>query len=492
MSDINLIKNLKNKLTVLEDDAIFEQEIRSTGIFEELDFIFEGSPLLAQFGRDPLGARLAKYLHNKHLVSDRAKLEPYQHVKHPAVTNMELEDFKTHYDNFIIMHGPDGWAAAKPKEDYLKSKLGTMVPVIRNRKRVGTKPYDPSTDQDLPYVMYASLKGQNDIVIHEFTATRGGRYGHREKKYELGHPRAGEYMPNFADEMKKFVAKSMIDNGDYPGPKDVQVYRMLDREDPSMASIPPERFSGRRSRKLGAPGASVERSKIAAREKLRGVGADEISQQIADRLLKVAPKVLSKVAAIFYSEEGDLTPKFEAMQDGIENALANPGSADTDQSVKVWRDAVGTVLGSGGFIQGFQDKAKLLANQHNSNDELFSADINNFRIYFPNNKSSDSDFILKLSRQPPMWAVARQGANGVPTPMNDSERDKFIKAGVLDTKNTKLVFSKFSNAEKVVNQLNSSQNKSSNFVVCTLKLNKEVMLSTLFSLLKKELYSQLK
>jgi len=366
MSDINLIKNLRNKLDLLEFESMFDEAIEATGIYEELAALFEASPLLKTFGSDPEGTKLAKFLHDDQLVSDRARLVPYKHEKHPKVTNLQLYDFKTHYDNFIVFHGPNGWAAFKPKTEYLRPKLDDptahRIPV-RNRRGVivDYKPYDPSRDPDLVYIMYASLKDGADIKIHEFTATRGGRYGHKEK------PEAG---PNISDEIKKFVGGTK--------PDDITVYRLEDRDAPDLSSLPPERFSGRRSRKLGTAGASVQRAKVNAREKLRRADPLKSEDDISARLFKVAPVVMQKVAKLFLNRDGDTSNLYDDVSDHLNNIKNQPydSISDTDQFKSIWKEAVSSALGSGNFMSQFAN------------------DIAAYRKAHPYDKISDSDLIL--------------------------------------------------------------------------------------------------
>jgi hypothetical protein len=402
MSDINLIKLLKSKLDTLAEDAAFEEALKETGIFEETESLFEASPLLSQFGRDPEGIKLAKYLHNVLHISDRAKMVPYKHHKHPKETNLELYDFKSHYDNFIVIHGPNGWAAVRPKQEWLEPRLASGVPF---------DPRKQSKFDKQPYVMYASVKNHDDVIIHEFQATRGGRYGALEKK----DPKTGERLVNIADEMKKYVG--------FGKPDEMKIYRLEVREDPALAKVSDPQFSGRRSRTLGAAGPSIQRYKLKARARNQEGNVESKVDSLFDRTFKAAPLVMKAVAVKLYQEKGDTTEKYDDYAADL----------NSEEFKKAWKDTLDEVLGS----------------QHLA--APFAKDLELYRIYRPNDKSSTSDLILKLYDSPPFWVVTRSGA-AIP----QEEIKKLILNNKLDSKYSSLAFRKDANAQSAADHLNAA------------------------------------
>jgi len=410
MSDINLIKLLKSKLDFLEEDAAFESALREAGIFEEVESLFEASPLLKKFGTDPEGLRLARYLHNVLHISDRATMIFYRHKDHPKNTNLEAYDFKLHYDNFIVFHGPNGWAAVRPKQEWLEPKLAALRPDQSFNPRAQSR-------HDLqPYIMYASVKNHDDIIIHEFQATRLGRYGALEKK----DPKTGERLINVADEMKKYVG--------FGKPDEMLVYRLEVREDPSLGDLPDAQFSGRRSRTLGAAGPSVQRFKVKARSKNRDAGVESTESRLVDRTLRFAPVVMREVQSKLVNSraDGETTSKYDEYE----------GKLGSDEFKTVWTNMLQEILGSEEFITQFQKNLEI------------------YRNYLPKDKSSDSDLILKLYESPPFWVLVDEGKMITPEQVK-----QLIFDDKLDSKYHTLAFRNDSVASDVANDLNEKWNK---------------------------------
>lgn len=358
MSDIFNIQNLRNKLDSIELDSIFEQEIAATGIFEDWDDLEEGptarqrkrfvgpkepggSPLINAFGKDTAGVKLAKHLHDKFQVSDRARLEPFEHPS----GNLDLMTFKTHYDNFTILKGPGGWAAIKPKTEYLRPRLDANNPN-----------YNPSKDRDIVYIGVFSLYNGSDVFVKEITGTRGGAYSKREKKEVT--------TPTIADQLKDMGI----------GDKGIKVYRLMDRDEPAMSQVPPEKFSGRRSRDIGVRGASVQRAKSDARANLqKSMNPDTtvLAQRVADRLFRVAPNVIGVLPRRLRRQgiDADTNTKYQ-------NISNNPSSPAFKQ---VWTDAVERSFPSIISDPGVQ------------------AAIQDFRTNNPQNTDSDGNVVVRIA-----------------------------------------------------------------------------------------------
>lgn len=377
MSDILNITELRNKLETIELDSIFEQEITATGIFENWKDLSEGptpiqvaakrqqardlkrerdpemagpyppeagggSPLLRAFGKTEAAINLAKYLHNVYHVSDRAKLEPYEHKS----GNLDLMNFKVHYDNFTILKSPNGWAAMKP---------------LTPRERVDKDPsYNPSIDQSIVYVGVFSLHNGDDLFVKEIKSTRGGSYSKREK--------AGVTKPTVADMIKDFGI----------GNKGIEVFRLMDRDDPSVSGIAPEKFSGNRSRNIGPAGASVQRAKVDARAATRSSltpDTDKILDRIAGRLFKIAPNIVNAMPRRLRRAgmDPDSNSKIQAVQDNINNP----------DFKSAWASAVTNAVTSSAVMQ----------------DPAIQSVIQNYRTTNPDNNESDGNVLIRIAGQ---------------------------------------------------------------------------------------------
>ena len=266
----NIIQELRNRLDYIEEDAAFDQEL-----LEALETLFEDSELIKSLGdwddekrmyKDEQGVKLAKHLHTKYKVSDQAKLVPYSHPS----GNLDLMSFKGHYDNFMILHGPNGWAAFKPKEDYL-------------RKQLDRPGYDPSKDRNITYIGVFSLeqpvedaqplqKGKTFFTT-EIEGTRGGRYDRPEKKEVT--------KQTIADRLKEFIGKS-----------GVRVYRLMERDPEDIKQMDPQRLMGKRSATIPTS-ASVQRQKMSVRTKTDT--QKELGKKVASKFSKIKDKILKQV-----------------------------------------------------------------------------------------------------------------------------------------------------------------------------------------------------
>jgi hypothetical protein len=277
----SIIKIIKDRLDAIKEEAQFDQVFIDAGLFETV--LLEASPLILQFGKDPAGIKLAKYLHTNHLVSDRARMEPFVH----PTGNLDLRDrtgFKGNYDNFIIMKSPLGWVALKPDEAYLRPKIDTMIPILKGGKPVikggerQMKKYNPLNDQKLPYEGIFSLKDGERFFVKTVYGTRGGSYGKREKKG----------LSSVADQLKDLGMGDDI----------TAVYRLEARDQPDMKALDPARFSGHRSRTIGDAGAAVQREKVNQRILKRAeLLPDDATmlKQVADVMLRMAPTIKNQV-----------------------------------------------------------------------------------------------------------------------------------------------------------------------------------------------------
>lgn len=269
----NLIKTLRDRLDLIEEEADFDIELT-----EEITLLLETSELIKSLGnwdddleqyKDEQGVKLAKYLHEKYRVSDQAKLVPYTHNS----GNLSLMSFKGHYDNFIVLRGPNGWAAFKPKEEYLRKKL-------ENPR------YKPSTDKSLKYVGVFSLEqpSENATPLQKgktffattIEGTRGGRYDRPEKKEVTA-----KGIVTISDQLK-----------DHIGKKGVTVYRLMERDPEEIKKIDPRMLMGRRSGDIPTT-ASVQRRKIDIRRSQKT--DNELLKQINEKISKVKNRLLKKI-----------------------------------------------------------------------------------------------------------------------------------------------------------------------------------------------------
>ena len=331
------IRTIRDRLDLIEFDALFEQEMRETGIFEE-DDLLEASTLIQQFGDSDTGLALAKYLHEKYKVSNRAELVPFVH----PTGNLDLMTAKQHYDNFTILKGPNGWAAFKPSEEYLRPKLDDPK-------------YKPSIDKSLVYIGIFSLKNQDDIIEKEIIGTRGGSYAKKEK--------AEVTTPTIADQLKEYI-----------GTKGIQVFRLLKRDDPEVATMDPELLSGQRSREVGPPGASVERRKIDVRASKKQEGSVEsILDKLSVRISRIIPNINKQIFFKRYSRVESDIDKQKKFKREISKFATN-------------RDVLKDLLD-----EVFNDSS-LLRN--------IASAIGSYRSEHPDDRSTDTDVAVKISSKP--------------------------------------------------------------------------------------------
>ena len=361
---INTIQILRDRLDLIEDDASLLTDLIGTGIFEELAQDLEEkhqsrekrraktprrSPLLALFGdNDVAGQKLAQYLHDKYQVSDRARLEPYTHPH----GNLDLMAIKRHFDNFVLMRGSLGWCAFKPKDS------PTYVYGVE-------RGVDYSKDRGIVYIGIFSLFDGSDIMVKEITSTRGGRYDRPEKKGVTTRP--------VADQMAEFIGGLN---------KNVKVYKLVDRDEPGLKDLPPERFSGQRSRNIGAAGASVQRAKARARD-VKNLEPDalKLTQQLAKRLWRTAPNIVR--AVIVRRTRKGLVP-------------VNPLKKTRDKFDPVaQRMAPKPILDSGRWVNLVMDAT----NNARINDIEVKAAISQYKQDNPTDRSSDDLILLKLANR---------------------------------------------------------------------------------------------
>jgi hypothetical protein len=302
----NIIQEMRDRLDLIEEDAQFDQEL-----MEELELMFEASPLINTFGRDEQGVRLAKYLHKTYKVSDQAVLVPFTH----PTGNLDLETFKGHYDNFMILKGPNGWAAFKPQEEYLQRML--QMPG-----------YNPAKDRTIKYTGIFSLKDGQGIQEKEIVGTRGGAYNKKEKKEVT--------KATIADQLKHFI-----------GEKPISVYRLMERDPEEVEKLPASQLMGRRSGDMPTK-ASVQRRKIDVRAAMKD--KDDIHSainRISARLGRIKDKVLKqvKIRRIRAGDKNNLIIKnweqqpdqysaswFEAVEQAVtSDEFLNAVKADVDQ-----------------------------------------------------------------------------------------------------------------------------------------------------------------
>lgn len=279
---VEQIANLRNLL----DSLITESVILN-----------ESSPLYDTFGGDKVGLALAQRLHSKYKVSDKAKLHPYSSDS----GNLNLKTIKSHYYNFIVFTGPDGWAAFKPSEGGLKDKLN----------RPG---YNPREDKSLTYtVVYAQEvedplnPGKTKIKVDEFVTSRGGRFNRPEKK--------GVATKTAADFIKEIVGKP------------VKVFNLLHMPDAAEKNMSPEELLIHDPE--AARGTSVPAGKIAARQELKSLNA--FADQVASQTESMANKVLVTVLRQLENAPVPSELHIEALSDVL---------ADPQKTAEKWSDAV--------------------------------------------------------------------------------------------------------------------------------------------------------
>jgi hypothetical protein len=372
---MNFFSQLKNRLDLIEDDAAFEDMI-----LEEIQqqLLLEKSPLLKQFGQSKSGQKLAKFLHKNFGLSNSAEMRPYKHVdvhgRESRAGNLNLKNFKTHYDNFYILHGENGWAAFKPDVGYLRKmlrlsgleKTDTQVdlPDVEPRAVPGKdecndpkaiqrkiKDYNPMHDDCLPYTAVFSLindKGEPTVKIID--TTRGGSYLRKEK--------SNVERQTAADAIKDVI-----------GHKNVKVYVLDIRDDPREKSLPPEMFSGKAGKKLGKAGASVQRRKGDVRthgkmyQDLENVPSEVAYNSITKKFLPILPKLLSRIEQ--YLEVSEIESK------ELANAKTNL-KAFADSKFK---EMVKSSLG-GTWVETDNNVAREIADFKKKNPEFNDSDLN--------------------------------------------------------------------------------------------------------------------
>jgi len=297
---VEQIANLRNLL-----DSLINESVMLT----------ESSPLYNTFGGDEVGLALAQRLHSEFKVSDEAILHPYRR----ETGNLNLKDIKSHYYNFVLFRGPDGWAAFKPSEGRLKDKLNSPG-------------YNPREDKSLTYtVIYAQQDSNGQIKVDTFVTTRGGRFNRPEKK--------GVTTKTAADFIKQIVGKP------------VEVFNLLHTPDASEKDMSPEELLIKDPE--GARGTSVKAGMISARQELKSLNA------YADQVAAVTNSMANKVLLEVLSELESATSPSELHIEALNDIIADPAVLS-----EKWSNAIRIVMNADlkkagvseeDFISDFQD-----------------------------------------------------------------------------------------------------------------------------------------
>ena len=384
---MNFFSQLKNRLDLIEGDAAFEDMI-----LEEIQqqMLLEASELFRLVNTSKSGRKLAKHLHTNYGVSHNATITPYKHIdKHGRENragNLDLKNFKTHYDNIYIFHGENGWAAFKPDLGYLRKmlrlsgleKTDTQVdlpnveprpvpdkdecndPKAIERK---IKSYDPMHDDCLPYTaVFSLINDKGEPTVKMIDTSRGGSYLRKEKA-----------------EVKRQTAADAIK--DVIGHKKVKVYVLNVRDDPSEINLPPERFSGKAGKQLGKGGPSIQRKKVDVRkhgkmyQDLENVPSEVVYNSVVNKFLPILPKLLSKIENYF--DVADITSK------KLSIAVNNPKDFAKGEEFKKMIQT---------SIKGTEKKPNLWIS---SND--VAKEISDFRKKNPEFNSDDLNVVLNLA-----------------------------------------------------------------------------------------------
>lgn len=298
------------------------------------------------------GIDLALILHRAYGVSNQAKLgRAYFHKS----GNLDLEDFKSHYDNFMIWLGPLGWAAIKPDEEYLQKKFKE------------NPDYVPSDDDLVKYVAIFStldktqpftrelnpkdpeaIKNLQKQVNQGIKGTRGGSYGKTEvqdkrldmlsTKKSAARLALGRGLETIADEIKLVIGASPI-----------TVWQLKER-DVEHQKIDPRRLMGRRSGEIPTTGdkerpAPIERTKKTAREP-----SSALIFRLSDILSNISVKdQITNIIQTNINNNPELDPdgrfeKIEKVNDSINNLFSN-------KNKRLLIDTIDRVLTNTGFLK---------------------------------------------------------------------------------------------------------------------------------------------
>lgn len=378
---MNFFSQIRNRLDLIESDIEFENQILEE---MQMHILLEKSPLLKQFGQSKSGQKLAKFLHKNYNLSNNARLKRYLHIdrhgKENRAGNLNLMNFKTHYDNFYIFHGENGWAAFKPDIGYLrkmlrlsdteKSDTQVDLPDIQPRvvpgkdecndpKKIAAKikNYDAMHDDCLPYTaVFSLINNKGEPTVTTIDTSRGGSYSRKEK--------SNVERKTAADAIKDVI-----------GHKGVKVYVIDQRDDPSELAMPPEMFSGKAGKKLGKGGASVQRRKVDVRthgkmyQDLENVPAEVAYNSVSKKLLPVLPKVLGRIQQYLEVSE-------------IESKALDAAIKDVDTFSK-------------GQLKDFVKKS--LANKWVETDSDVAREVAEFKKKNPEFKDPDLNAVLTLA-----------------------------------------------------------------------------------------------
>lgn len=277
-NEVQKIVKLRSTLELIELDADFDRIVEECAT-ELRDALFETSTLLAQFGNTPEGEALARFLHDKERISNRAEFR-----KHDMKKLNFAEYFKTHFDNLVIVQCEKGWGAAVPNTNYMTKSWGwdkeTDKAIIRKERG---REVPPEKDRLLPYDIYYTEQDENgNVKVQSGQRDRMGALNNKDVR----NPR--NVLNLIVEKLGNIKQLWLADARDTKDVKD----------------LPPERLAGRQSREIGTPGSSVERTKINARlsnkdaiddEELSTIKKEKLINRIFPRVSKIGPQLVKNI-----------------------------------------------------------------------------------------------------------------------------------------------------------------------------------------------------
>lgn len=297
-SHINQLSDLTLKLDLLDLDAEFDRIVVESGVLDS-EPLFEESTLIKQFGESPEGQALARFLHQTHKISNRASIR-----KHNMKQSNFSAQYKEHFDNLLIVECQKGWGAAIPNMQYMKS----MWKFDRETDQATDGYKAPKDDRGLPFdIYYAITNSDGTVSVKHESRERMGALRTKD-------PRNPHNVLNLMEERLGTIR---------------QLWFADQRDDPAVKSLPPEQLAGRRSRELGEPGASVERTKIYARrpgEETTGKmalppGTTPEFAAITKKIMLLAPQMLRNIRKVLRRSGAE-----DTVLDHLDDVISDPAA----------------------------------------------------------------------------------------------------------------------------------------------------------------------
>ena len=170
MKLVESIKRLAEELSEIELSAEFQQALEESGFYDPAPdvAVAEARPSsrpMTLFKGNPDAQKLMSYLHRKNRLSSRASFEA-----HDKNQRLPWRELKQSPDSYIMFFGPNGMAAAHPRDS------GDVT------DREGVSDQGRALSNNLIYEVYYLLNDREDIFMDVYETRRGGLPNKRDQR----------------------------------------------------------------------------------------------------------------------------------------------------------------------------------------------------------------------------------------------------------------------------------------------------------------------